>query len=55
EDSLHGLTAAKKAGLHSIAVPNPVTRHMDFIGAGADIVIDSLANQPLKILLEKLT
>ncbi|MDB4867229.1 MAG: family hydrolase, partial [Cohnella sp.] len=42
EDSLHGLTAAKKAGLHSIAVPNPVTRHMDFIGAGADIVIDSL-------------
>jgi putative hydrolase of the HAD superfamily len=54
EDSLHGLTAAKKAGMHAIAVPNPVTRHMDFLGAGADLVIDSLADRQLIELLEKL-
>ncbi|TJY42946.1 HAD family hydrolase [Cohnella pontilimi] len=54
EDSLHGLTAAKKAGMHAIAVPNAVTRQMDFLGADADLLIDSLADQPLEQLLEKL-
>jgi putative hydrolase of the HAD superfamily len=54
EDSLHGLIAAKTAGLHAIVVPNPVTRHMDFVGARADLVIDSLADRPLTALLQAL-
>lgn len=30
EDSPAGLTAAKAAGLYTIAIPNPITAHLDF-------------------------
>ena len=42
EDSLHGVTAAKQAGMRCIAVPNAITRDMDF--SAADVVVDSLAD-----------
>lgn len=54
EDSLHGLHAAKKAGLHAIAVPNPVTKHMDFRAGGADLVLDTLENRSLRELFGQL-
>ena len=40
EDSLNGVRAAKAAGIHCIAVPNTVTRSMDF--SEADSCITSL-------------
>lgn len=40
EDSMHGVQAAKAAGLYCIAVPNEVTRTMDF--SAADEVVGSL-------------
>jgi HAD superfamily hydrolase (TIGR01509 family) len=40
EDSPHGVTAAKAAGLFCIAVPNEVTQPLDF--RHADLVVDSL-------------
>jgi len=42
EDSHHGCTAAKAAGMVCLVVPNPVTRSMDF--AHADLVLESLAD-----------
>ena len=45
EDSAHGVTAAKAAGLFTIAVPNPVTASLDF--SAADVVVPSLADLPL--------
>lgn len=33
EDSMHGLHAAKAAGLFALVVPNPMTAHMDFTPA----------------------
>lgn len=54
EDSLHGLHAAKAAGMHAIVVPNPMTRHMDFRSGGADVIVESLASLPLQALLERL-
>lgn len=42
EDSHHGCTAAKDAGLACLVVPNPVTAGMDF--SRADLVLDSLAD-----------
>ena len=41
EDSAHGVTAAKAAGLFTIAVPNPVTARLDL--SAADRVVPSLA------------
>jgi HAD superfamily hydrolase (TIGR01509 family) len=35
EDSVNGLLAAKRAGLHCIAVPNAMTKHLSFEGADA--------------------
>jgi HAD superfamily hydrolase (TIGR01509 family) len=29
EDSIHGIHAAKAAGLYCVAIPNPITRHLD--------------------------
>lgn len=40
EDSVHGVTAAKDAGLFCVAVPNRVTSGGDF--SRADLVLDSL-------------
>ncbi len=33
EDSPHGIVAAGKAGIAGVAVPNELTRHLDFNGA----------------------
>jgi HAD superfamily hydrolase (TIGR01509 family) len=40
EDSPHGVSAAKAAGLYCLAVPNEVTRPLDF--SHADMVVESL-------------
>ncbi len=45
EDSPHGVSAAKRAGLFCVAVPNRVTRGGDF--ASADMVIPSLSDVAL--------
>ena len=50
EDSASGVAAAKAAGLFTVAVPNPVTRHHRL--DDADIVVDSLADLPIPKLLE---
>jgi HAD superfamily hydrolase (TIGR01509 family) len=45
EDSPHGVSAARAAGLRVVAVPNPVTARMDL--THADLVLASLADRPL--------
>ncbi len=50
EDSSTGVLAAKKAGLHCVAIPGPATASGNF--RQADFVIRSLAEQPLLDLLE---
>jgi HAD superfamily hydrolase (TIGR01509 family) len=52
EDSPNGVRAAKRAGLFCVAVPNPVTATLAL--DEADIVVDSLADLPLDVLLERL-
>ena len=49
EDSAHGVTAAKAAGIYTIAVPNPVTAALDF--SAADLVVKSLAELPMATAL----
>jgi putative hydrolase of the HAD superfamily len=46
EDSEHGVNAAHAAGLFVVAVPHPLTHHMDF--SRADLVVESL----LEVTLE---
>lgn len=41
EDSVHGVTAAKAAGMFCVAVPNPLMRDRDY--SAADLRADSLA------------
>jgi HAD superfamily hydrolase (TIGR01509 family) len=41
EDSAHGVSAAKAAGMRAVAVPSRITIHNDF--SHADLVVDSLA------------
>jgi len=53
EDSINGVRAAKAAGIITIVVPNPVTK--DFSFHNADLVIDSLANFPLEMMLNRFT
>jgi HAD superfamily hydrolase (TIGR01509 family) len=50
EDSPNGITAAKRAGLFCVAVPNPLTRQLSL--AHADLLVSSLADLPLPQLLE---
>lgn len=52
EDSAHGVTAAKSAGLFCLAVPNPMTRGLSL--DHADLRLASLAEMPLRSLLEHL-
>jgi beta-phosphoglucomutase-like phosphatase (HAD superfamily) len=52
EDSPNGVRAAKAAGLFCVAVPNQMTRPLDF--SAADLVVDSLAALPLPSLLTQL-
>ena len=51
EDSPNGVLAAKAAGLFCVAVPNEVTRELGLEEAGADVVLDSLAELPPEELL----
>ena len=49
EDSAFGVTAAKKAGLRCVAVPNQWTVHNDF--EHADLCLHTLSDLPLEKLL----
>ena len=49
EDSPHGVTAARRAGIYCVAVPNGVTRRLSL--EHADRVVPSLAEVPLWKLL----
>ena len=51
EDSMHGVTSAKDAGLWCIAVPHDLTRSMDL--SRADLIVDSLAEVTLAELVER--
>ena len=46
EDSLNGVTAAKRAGIFCVAVPNAITRHSSF--ELADLRLSSLADMSLE-------
>jgi HAD superfamily hydrolase (TIGR01509 family) len=50
EDSLHGVRAARQAGIFCVAVPNAVTRHLPL--DQADFQLNSLADMSLDALLE---
>ncbi len=52
EDSLHGVRAARAAGIFVVAVPNEVTR--DYGLDEADLVVESLAELPPDELLARL-
>ena len=54
EDSPNGVRAAKAAGVFCVAIPNEVTRELGLAEAGADIVLDSLADLPPKTLFAQL-
>jgi HAD superfamily hydrolase (TIGR01509 family) len=49
EDSPNGVLAANRAGIYCVAVPNPVTRHLNL--DHADLRIESLTEWPLDRLL----
>jgi HAD superfamily hydrolase (TIGR01509 family) len=51
EDSVPGHTAAKRAGLHTVVVPNPSTLHCAF--PHADLRLPSLAHTTLESLLSR--
>ncbi len=52
EDSALGITAAKAAGMHAVAVPTDMTRYQSF--AHADRVLGSLEQEMLGQMIEKL-
>lgn len=52
EDSPHGVSAAKAAGMFCIAVPNEMTKNLIF--DHADLVLPSLAGTSLEELLRKI-
>jgi beta-phosphoglucomutase-like phosphatase (HAD superfamily) len=54
EDSPHGVRAAKAAGIFTVAIPNEVTRGLGLDAAGADLLLDSLADLPPDELLRRL-
>ncbi|MDX6482861.1 MAG: hypothetical protein QOE95_632 [Gaiellaceae bacterium] len=51
EDSPNGIKAAKAAGIFCVAIPNGVTAALGF--GEADLVLDSLADLPLRALIER--
>jgi HAD superfamily hydrolase (TIGR01509 family) len=53
EDSPNGVLAAKTAGVFCVAIPNEVTRDLGLEEAGADLVLDSLAELPPEDLLAR--
>jgi HAD superfamily hydrolase (TIGR01509 family) len=54
EDSPNGVLAAKAAGVFCVAVPNEVTRELGLEEAGADLVLDSLADLSPEALFARL-
>lgn len=48
EDSVNGIRAAKAAGMVCVAVPNPVTKHVDL--THADAVVASLEHVTIEFL-----
>jgi HAD superfamily hydrolase (TIGR01509 family) len=52
EDSPHGVTAAKRAGMRCVAIPNSITKRLDL--SHADLLLASLADITLPDLLRKL-
>ena len=48
EDSFNGLTAARRAGMHCIVVPNGLTAGMDF--SAADRVVKSLEEVTVELI-----
>jgi HAD superfamily hydrolase (TIGR01509 family) len=50
EDSVNGSLAAKKAGLYCVAIPNPVTRHMQF--DEVDHQMETIAELELAALIQ---
>jgi HAD superfamily hydrolase (TIGR01509 family) len=51
EDTPHGVTSAKAAGLTCVAVPNAITESLDF--GQADVVLPSFTAKPLEALLSR--
>ena len=51
EDSQHGVIAAKAAGMYCVAVPNEITRKLDF--SNADIVLEELTQIPLPEIIRR--
>jgi HAD superfamily hydrolase (TIGR01509 family) len=51
EDSPNGVTAAKRAGIFVVAVPNTVTSILAI--EGADLILNSLSDLPLSQMLDK--
>ena len=49
EDSPHGITAAKRAGMRCVAIPNSITARLDL--SHADVTLTSLADVTLQQLL----
>ncbi len=47
---MNGSTAAKKAGLYCVAIPNPVTKHMQF--DEVDHQMESIAELELAALIQ---
>jgi HAD superfamily hydrolase (TIGR01509 family) len=53
EDSPNGVTAAKRAGMRCVAIPNSITARLDL--SHADLVLGSLADVTLARLVERLS
>lgn len=50
EDSPNGILAARRAGLHCVAIPGPLTAHLDL--SRADLLLKSLADRSLDDLIQ---
>ena len=53
EDSPNGVLAANRAGIRVVAIPNPVTRNLDF--PPTNLTLDEMSDLPLEELLQKIT
>jgi beta-phosphoglucomutase-like phosphatase (HAD superfamily) len=51
EDSPHGITAAKQAGLRCVAIPNTITAGLDL--SRADVVLGTLSEVTLSELVTR--
>ena len=52
EDSPNGALGARRAGMHPVAIPNQMTKHLDFTPAAPSKMLASMAEMPLKELLK---